>query len=88
MQDIDIGRTMPGNKAIKAIPWFLREHPMPMIPNPESTEETPLPDVPKYTNKEWFTKVIFDYGKREIKAGRNKMLQEAGDPSDLEGLFI
>lgn len=88
MQDIDIGRTMPGNKAVKAIPWFLREHPIPLIEDPESTEENPLPRILQYTVKEWFTKVIFDFGRREIKAGRDKMLQEASDPSDLEDLFI
>lgn len=88
MEDIVISKTMLGAKAIKAIPWFLREHPMPMIPDSESTEENPLPSIPQYTVKEWFTKVLFDYGRREIMAGRNKMLQETGDANDLEDLFV
>jgi hypothetical protein len=78
MADTEISKTIPEAKASKVLPWFLRVHPIPLDENGD----------PEYTAKEWFTKVLFDYGLREIKEGRKLTIQDAQDDSDLEGVFI
>ncbi|KKN54246.1 hypothetical protein LCGC14_0594280 [marine sediment metagenome] len=70
-------REIPTAKVADALAGILREHPVPLIPDPDSTEETPLPYIPKYTGKVWAEKLAEDYLNRERKSGNIKLRTDA-----------
>lgn len=78
MSDIVISKTIPSAKVANFRAGFLRALPnTEMVPNPASTEKNPLPDIPKYTDKEWFIEVIFGYAMREYREGIKLLAQDA-----------
>jgi len=72
MADIIISKTIQNVNVEKASAGFLKEHPIPQIDDPDN----PGILINAYTVKEWFTKVIFAYGDREIKHGLKRLADE------------
>ena len=69
-------------KTIEKLNEFLAERPIPMIPDLNSTEENPLPDILEFTPIEHITNVVFDiFILGECKLGKEK-LRKASDPFD------
>lgn len=83
--DLTLSLTIKDAKMADAKAGILREHPVPFIPDPESTDETPLPDIPQYTDKEWITKLAGDYLFREYREGKRKMAHDAATINDIFG---
>ena len=82
--DVTLILIIPNAKVADAKVGILREHPVPMIPNPDSTDKTPLPDIPQYTDKVWIEKLAKDYLRREYKEGKRKL---ANDTAIIDDIF-
>ena len=81
--DVELKLIILDAKVADAKAGILREHPVPMMPDPESTEEIPLPDIPQYTDKNWITKLIRDYLFREYKEGKRKLANDVAIIYDI-----
>ena len=69
-------------KVNEKIDEFLAERPIPLIPDPDSTKENPLPDIPECTPIEHITNQVFDvFILGECRMGKKK-LRAASDPFD------
>ena len=80
MADIPLTVTIPSAKVAIATARFLRETPIPLIDDPESTEETPLPRIPKYTTKRWVEMWIIRRLSSQCEQGRIKLEHDANVP--------
>ncbi len=68
----------------ESIPGFLNQHPIPMMPDPNSTMENPLPDIPQYGIAQWVKKQLQTWYYQESRHGLEKI---AGESVTLEKVF-
>ena len=86
MADVILQQIIPSAKVALASAYFVRERPIPTMPDPESTEENPLPDIPAYTVKKWVEICIIKWLHGECEMGRKKL--EADSSPVANNLFI
>ena len=51
--DVEITIVIPADKVADFSAGFLAKLPIPLMDDPASTVENPLPQIPKYTSKQW-----------------------------------
>ena len=73
---------IPSEWVARASAGILKQHPILLIDDPASTEENPLPAIPKYTVKRWAEILASRYIFREAFAGDQKIRNEIGKLED------
>ncbi len=82
--DVIITIKIPAAKVAEFRAGFLREHPVPIIPDPAYILDVNDPNdfvpwINKYTDKQWFKKVILRYINTEVKNGNDKIAKETAN---------
>ena len=84
--DVEITLVIPAAKVADFSAGFLAKVPIPMIEDPASTPENPLPNIPQYTAKQWIREWLRRQALRAYRHGKIKLAQDVAvvDPNAIQ----
>lgn len=83
--DVEIKLVIPAAKVADFSAGFLAKEPIPIMKDPASTRENPLPDIPRYTEKQWIREWLRRKAMAAYRLGKIKLSQESAtwDPNAI-----